>query len=160
MKKDQLFQEFYTQFLRLLADRNIPKEDLKEELNDKLSQKLQEAVAVYYNNQNIPTTRFAQNCTTIDQQIRNRTEKANRKGNQSRRSKSETEEPAKSKQDDSEKYKERVSFSSSSRDWRLIKYYNYNKISYIAKDYQALKKANNISKVEIASNSDIGKDCF
>ena len=40
MKKDQAFQEFYAQFLRLTADGNIPKQDLKEELNNKLLWKL------------------------------------------------------------------------------------------------------------------------
>jgi Zinc knuckle len=77
MKKGQTFQEFYGYFLRLVADGNITS-DLKDDLNDKLSYKLQEAVAMYFNDPAVTTTVFAQHCTTLDQQIRTRTEKQER----------------------------------------------------------------------------------
>jgi NCAIR mutase (PurE)-related protein len=78
MKRGQTFQEFYAQFLRLVADGNISSQDLKDELNDKLTWKLQEAVATYYNNPNVTTTAFARHCTTNDQQIRARLDKRER----------------------------------------------------------------------------------
>jgi hypothetical protein len=37
MKKGQTFQEFYTTFLRCIADGNIDLHDLKDDLNDKLT---------------------------------------------------------------------------------------------------------------------------
>jgi hypothetical protein len=67
IKKGQTFQEFYTLFLRHIADGNINPQDLKDDLNDKLTWKLQEAVATYYNNPAIRTTEFVRYCTTNDQ---------------------------------------------------------------------------------------------
>ena len=78
MKRGQTFQEFYAQFLRLVADGNISSQDLKDELNDKLTWKLQEAVAMYYNNPDVTTTAFARYCTTNDQQIRAHLDKRER----------------------------------------------------------------------------------
>jgi hypothetical protein len=78
MKRGQTFQEFYAQFLRLVADGNISSQDLKDELNDKLTWKLQEVVAMYYNNPDVTTTVFARHCTTNDQQIRARLDKRER----------------------------------------------------------------------------------
>jgi hypothetical protein len=75
IKKEQTFQEFYAQFLRLVSNGNIAPQDLKDNLYDKLPWKLQEAVSVYYNDSAVNTTAFAQYCTTLDQQIRNRLEK-------------------------------------------------------------------------------------
>ena len=80
MCKDQPFQEFYANFLRLVADGDLPAQDLKEELNDKLSWKLQEAVAVYYNDPSVNVTKLAQQCVTVDQQIRYRAERQQRTG--------------------------------------------------------------------------------
>jgi len=78
MKKGQTFQEFYAAFLRYIADGNISSSNLKDELNDKLTWKLQEAVATYYNDPAVTLSRFAQHCTTNDQQIRARFEKRER----------------------------------------------------------------------------------
>jgi hypothetical protein len=78
MKKEQTFQEFYAQFLRLVSNGNIAIQDLKDDLYDKLPWKLQEAVSIYYNDPMINTTAFAQYYTTIDQQVRNRMEKQER----------------------------------------------------------------------------------
>ena len=78
MRAGQTFQEFYSQFLKLLADGNVTTMDLKDDLNDKLTLKLQEAVSIYYNDSTVATTAFAQYCTTIDQQIRTRTAKQER----------------------------------------------------------------------------------
>ncbi|KAH0538692.1 hypothetical protein GP486_008758, partial [Trichoglossum hirsutum] len=44
MKKEQIFQEFYSAFLHCMVDRNISPRDLKDDLNDKLTWKLQEAI--------------------------------------------------------------------------------------------------------------------
>ena len=88
MKKGQAFQEFYTMFLRCIADGNISPHDLKDDLNDKLTWKLQEAVATYYNDPTITLSQFARHCTTNDHQIRSRLEKrerAARKTNEARR---------------------------------------------------------------------------
>ncbi|KAH0548129.1 hypothetical protein GP486_008142, partial [Trichoglossum hirsutum] len=57
MKKEQTFQEFYSTFLRCVADGNISPRDLKDDLNDKLTWKLQETVAMYYND---PTVTLSQ----------------------------------------------------------------------------------------------------
>ena len=69
MKKDQTFQEFYSIFLRCVADGNISPRDLKDDLNDKLTWKLQEAVTTYYNDPIITLSQFVKYCTTNDQQI-------------------------------------------------------------------------------------------
>jgi hypothetical protein len=66
MKKGQTFQEFYTLFLRHVADGNISTQDLKDELNEKLTWKLQESVVTYYNDSAITTSQFVRYCTTID----------------------------------------------------------------------------------------------
>src|SRR5260370_9012375 len=101
MRKDQTFQVFYAMFLRLVADGKIGDTDLKDDLNDKLSWKLQEAVAVYYNNESINITKFAQHCVTLDQQIRARTAKQERAdkrtGAQGNRRKKNSQEPDDSK---------------------------------------------------------------
>ncbi|KAH0551509.1 hypothetical protein GP486_007276 [Trichoglossum hirsutum] len=78
MRKEQTFQEFYSTFLRCVADRNISPRDLKDDLNDKLTWKLQEAVATYYNDSTITLSQFAKHCTTNDQQIQARLEKHDR----------------------------------------------------------------------------------
>jgi hypothetical protein len=78
MRPSQLFQEFYAQFLRLMTDSGISQQDLKYDLNDKLIWDLQAAVATYYNDSSVDLAAFAQYCTTVDQQIRVRTEKQKR----------------------------------------------------------------------------------
>jgi hypothetical protein len=78
MKKEQTFQEFYSTFLRCVADGNISPRDLKDDLNDKLTWKLQEAVATYYNDPTVTLSQFARHCTTNDQQIRARLERRDR----------------------------------------------------------------------------------
>ena len=57
-QKDLTFQEFYTQFLRLIANRDLRYLDLKDKLNNKLLYKLQEVVVVYYNDLNVNTITF------------------------------------------------------------------------------------------------------
>lgn len=76
MKKDEKFQEFYAEFLRLRAEGNMGAQDQKDELNAKLTWKLQESVAVYYNDDALNSTEFAAKCATIDRQIKERLAKA------------------------------------------------------------------------------------
>jgi hypothetical protein len=167
MKKDQAFQEFYAQFLRLTADGNIPKQDLKEELNDKLSWKLQEAVTVYYNDTSINVTRFAQYCITIDQQSRGRAEKiekANRKGNQSKRGQSGTEEPTtKGRATSADKDKASGSSTTTTLDRPLPKCYNCGKFGHLARSCYAPKKLEpeqgRVAQVEAVNTSGSENDC-
>jgi hypothetical protein len=65
-----VFQEFYTLFLQLSTEGGISLQDIKYELNKKLPPKLQKSVRTYYNNSSINATRFAQYCTTNNQQIK------------------------------------------------------------------------------------------
>jgi hypothetical protein len=78
MRPSQLFQEFYAQFLRLATESGLSQQDLKYDLNDKLIWDLQAAVATYYNDSSVNMTAFAQYCTTVDQQIKVRTDKQKR----------------------------------------------------------------------------------
>jgi hypothetical protein len=78
MKKDQTFQEFYSTFLRCVADGNISPRDLKDDLNDKLTWKLQESMVMHYNDPAVTFSQFARHCTTHDQQIRARLERRDR----------------------------------------------------------------------------------
>jgi hypothetical protein len=66
MRSGQVFQEFYTLFLRLSTEGSISLQDIKYELNEKLLLKLQESVRMYYNDPSVNATRFAQYCTTND----------------------------------------------------------------------------------------------
>jgi hypothetical protein len=75
LRPGHVFQEFYARFLRLSTEGNIT-EQLKWELNEKLPAKLQESVRVYYNDPSVDIVRFAQFCTTNDQQIRASYDKA------------------------------------------------------------------------------------
>lgn len=136
MKKGQTFQQFYATFLRLVADGNIPKQDLKEELNDKLGWKLQEAVAVYYNDPAVNVPKFAQHCTTLDQQIRFRAEKQDRQTKRNvRTSKNEDKEaedgPAKQEVKES-----RNGNRPPRRDVSTVKCYQCNKLGHFARDCQ------------------------
>jgi hypothetical protein len=70
IRSSQVFQEFYALFLRLSTEGGISLQDIKYELNEKLPPKLQESVRTYYNDSSINATRFAQYCTTNDQQIK------------------------------------------------------------------------------------------
>jgi hypothetical protein len=68
-----LFQEFYAIFLRLATEGGISPHQYKFELYEKLTPDLQEDVRTYYNDNSIGATRFAQYCTTHDQQMRTTT---------------------------------------------------------------------------------------
>jgi hypothetical protein len=70
MRSGHVFQEFYALFLRLATEGSISSQDIKYELNEKLPPKLQESVRTYYNDPSVDATRFAQYCTTNDQQIK------------------------------------------------------------------------------------------
>jgi hypothetical protein len=70
MHSGQVFQEFYTLFLRLSTEGSISLQDIKYKLNEKLPPKLQESVHTYYNDPSVNATRFAQYYTTNDQQIK------------------------------------------------------------------------------------------
>jgi hypothetical protein len=78
MAKDQKFQDFYAEFTRLVAEGQIASQDLKDELYVKIWWKLQEAVGVYYNDENCTLHQFATQCATNDRQIRTRLENAPR----------------------------------------------------------------------------------
>ena len=81
MDKTETFQVFYTEFTRLIAEGHIAAQDLKDELYTKLWQKLQEAVAVYYNNDAYNLYRFSTICAMIDRQIRERLDRIPRPAN-------------------------------------------------------------------------------
>jgi hypothetical protein len=132
--KGQTFQEFYAVFLRLVADGNLPKQDLKEELNEKLTWKLQEAVAMYYNDPAIDTQKLAQYCTTYDQQIRYRTEQQDqsRRGN-SRNTKPESK-PEQVTDQTTDKPERSTSYRPARRDRSTVKCYQCNKLGHYARE--------------------------
>jgi hypothetical protein len=78
MKATQAFQEFYAKFIRLVTESGMSQQDLKFELNEKLTWELQAAVAIYFNDDSVTSTVFVQRCTTIDQQIRARSDSKKR----------------------------------------------------------------------------------
>lgn len=80
MNKDQKFQDFYAEFTRLVAEGGISRQDLKDELYAKLWWKLQEAVAVYYNDETCTLHEFSVKCAMNDRQIRDRLDKYNLQG--------------------------------------------------------------------------------
>ena len=81
MDKTDKFQEFYAEFTRLVAEGHISGQDLKDELNSKLWWKLQEAVAVYYNDNSYNLHQFSTMCATNDRQIRERLDRIPRATN-------------------------------------------------------------------------------
>ena len=82
--KTETFQAFYTEFTRLMAEGHVSTQDLKDELNTKLWWKLQEAVAVYYNDDAYNLHRFLTIYTTTDRQIRERLDRIPRPANKSK----------------------------------------------------------------------------
>ena len=81
MDKTDKFQAFYAEFSRLVAEGHIAALDLKDELYTKLWWKLQEAVAVYYNDDAYNLHRFSTMCATTDRQIRERLDRMPRPAN-------------------------------------------------------------------------------
>ncbi len=81
MDKTDNFQAFYAEFTRLVAEGHVAALDLKDELYTKLWWKLQEAVAVYYNDDAYNLHRFSTMCATTDRQIRERLDRMPRPTN-------------------------------------------------------------------------------
>ncbi len=59
IRLNQLFQEFFALFLRLVTKSGLNQRDLKYDLNDKLTQDLQAAVATYYNDSLVDINTFS-----------------------------------------------------------------------------------------------------
>lgn len=150
MRKDQPFQEFYAHFLRLVADGNVPAQDLKEELNDKLSWKLQEAVAVYYNDPTVNATRLAQQCTTLDQQIRYRADRQ-QKSLRTKKSKEGFQATESSRSTRIELPAEIPVTRRQPRDLSTVKCYFCNKLGHYARDCKSKQVAPITSAVELES---------
>ena len=96
---------------------------------------------VYYNNNLINVTKFAQHCVTLDQQIRAYTAKqkrANKKTEgQGNKRKKTVQEPDDSKTKKPGDNKEKPRFV---RDYNTIKYYNCDRLEHIAKDCCQLRQ--------------------
>ena len=82
--KAETFQAFYAEFTRLVAEGHVSTQDLKDELYTKLWWKLQEAVAVYYNDDAYNLHRFSTMCATTDRQIRERLDRMPRPATKSK----------------------------------------------------------------------------
>jgi hypothetical protein len=76
MRKDQTFQQFYAELLRLITVGNITltPADLKAEIRHQLFIDLQEAVDTYYLDAEVTATQFARLCTSTDQLRHSRAE--------------------------------------------------------------------------------------
>ena len=103
---------------------------------------------MYYNNESINITKFAQHCVTLDQQIRARTAKQERAdkrtGGQGDKRKKTGQEPDDSKNKKLGDNKDKLRFRFK-RDCNLIKCFNCDKLRYITKDCRQPKKKDKLA---------------
>jgi hypothetical protein len=103
-------------------------------------------VTVYYNNNSINATTFAQHCVTLNQQIRAWTVKQERadkraggQGDKRKKASKELDETKASKLEDNNKDKFKFG-----RDRSPFKCYNCDKISYMSRDCRVPKKEDKV----------------